>query len=52
MQQQQTIPTLAPYGSLAFLPMATKVGVSKGPGVNRSTSAMDQRKVVRRKSSI
>jgi hypothetical protein len=37
--------------SLAFLPMATKVG-GKGLDVNRGTSAMDQRKVVRRKSSI
>lgn len=51
MQQQQNIPTLAPYGSLEFLPMVAKVR-GKAPDANRGTSAMDQGKVVRRKSSI
>ena len=27
-----TKPILAPYGSLAFLPVATKVGLTDGPG--------------------
>lgn len=51
MQQHQSASVLAPYGSLAFLSMAAKVG-TKVISPTRSGAVTGQRKVVRRNASV
>jgi hypothetical protein len=50
MQQQKKIPVLAPYGSMAFLPVTAKVGLKVS--ASRGTPATVQRKLVRRNASV
>jgi hypothetical protein len=52
MQQQKKIPALAPYGSMAFLPVTAKVGGKNPTGGSGGMSVTVQRKLVRRNASV
>lgn len=50
MKQTQKSPLLAPYGSVAFLPMVAKVGAPKVESTEKLPVATEQRTVVRRQA--